>query len=69
MSYEFDSIYLIYLFVAISAGLLAEALYLLFYSGASYRRRINRRLQVMADKTDRESILVELRRVWCCSRA
>jgi tight adherence protein B len=60
--FEFDSIYLIYLFVAVSAGLFAEAIYLLFYSGASYRRRINRRLQVMADKTDREAILVELRR-------
>jgi len=62
MSFEFNSIYLIYLLVAVSAGLFAEAMYLLFYSGTSYRRRINRRLQVMADKTDRERILIELRR-------
>jgi tight adherence protein B len=62
MSFDFDSVYLIYLFVAVSAVLFAEAMYLLFYSGASYRRRINRRLQVMGDKTDRESILIELRR-------
>lgn len=62
MSLNFDPIYLVYLFVAVSAGLFVEAMYLLFYSGASYRRRINRRLQVMGDKTDRERILVELRR-------
>ena len=62
MSFNFDPIYLVYLFVAVSAGLFVEAMYLLFYSGASYRSRINRRLQVMADKTDRESILIELRR-------
>ncbi|MDB5600491.1 MAG: Flp pilus assembly protein TadB [Xanthobacteraceae bacterium] len=60
--FPIDSIYVIYLFVAVSAGLFAEAMYLLFYKSGSYRRRINHRLNVMADKTDRGSTLAELRR-------
>jgi tight adherence protein B len=48
--------------VAASAGLAVEATYLLFFSRASYRSRINRRLKISKDRTDRESILVELRR-------
>src|ERR1700684_3141872 len=59
---DFDPIYLIWLFVAVSAGLTVEAVYLLFYSAASYRSKINRRLMLSKDRTDRESILVELRR-------
>jgi tight adherence protein B len=59
---EFDSIYLVYLFVAVSAGLFVEGIYLLFFTKSSYRKNVNRRLQVMRDKKDRESILIELRR-------
>jgi tight adherence protein B len=59
---EFDSIYLVYLFVAVSAGLFVEGVYLLFFPKSSYRKNINRRLQVMQDKKDRESVLIELRR-------
>jgi tight adherence protein B len=62
MPFDIDPIYLFYLFVAASAGLAVEAVYLLFFSKASYRSRINRRLKVSKDRTDRESILVELRR-------
>jgi len=62
MSLDFDPIYLIWLFVAVSAGLTVEALYLLFFSAASYRSQINRRLMLSKDRTDRESVLVELRR-------
>jgi tight adherence protein B len=40
----------------------AEGIYLLVYSNASYRKNINRRLKVMSDKTNRESVLVQLRR-------
>ena len=40
----------------------AEGIYLLVYNNASYRKKINRRLKVMDDKTDRESVLVQLRR-------
>ena len=37
-------------------------IYLLFYDKASYRKNINRRLRVMSDKSDRASVLVQLRR-------
>ena len=60
--FPIDSIYVMYLLVAASAGLFVEAMYLLFYKSGSYRRRINHRLNVMADKTDRGSTLAELRR-------
>jgi tight adherence protein B len=62
MSFDFDPVYLMYLFVAASAGLLAEGLYLLFFSGASYRRNVNRRLKLLKDQPDRENILVQLRK-------
>jgi tight adherence protein B len=57
-----DPIYLVWLFVAISAGLAVEAIYLMCFSAASYRSRINRRLMLSKDTTDRESVLIELRR-------
>jgi len=57
-----NPIYLVYLFVAVSAGLAFEAIYLLGFSTASYRSSINRRLQLSKGRTDRESVLVELRR-------
>ena len=62
MALDFDPIYLIWLFVAISAGLAVEAVYLVGFSAASYRSRINRRLMISKDRTDRESVLIELRR-------
>ncbi len=62
MLFDFDPIYLVWLFVAISAGLTVEAIYLMFFSAATYRSRINRRLKISKDRTDRESVLVELRR-------
>ena len=60
--FEFDTVYLVYLFVALAAGLLAEAIYLLFFTSRSYRKNINRRLSLMEGVTDREAILVQLRR-------
>jgi tight adherence protein B len=62
MSFDFNPIYLVWLFVAISAGLTVEAIYLMCFSTASYRSRINRRLMLSKDRTDRETILIELRR-------
>ena len=62
MSLNLDPIYLVWLFIAISAGLAFEAVYLLGFSKASYRNTINRRLKISKDRTDRESVLVELRR-------
>jgi tight adherence protein B len=62
MSFEFDSIYLIYLLVAVSAGLFAEGFYLLAFSGGSYRKNVNRRLKLLKDEPSRENILVQLRK-------
>src|SRR5690348_14916921 len=59
---NFNSIYLFYIFIGLSAAMFAEGVYLLVYSNASYRKKINRRLKVMSDKPDRESVLVQLRR-------
>ena len=46
MLFDLDPIYLVWLFVAVSAGLTVEAVYLMCYSAASYRSRINRRLML-----------------------
>ena len=61
-NFNFDPVYLIYLLIGVSAAMFAEGVYLLFYNKASYRKNINRRLKVMDDKPDRESVLVQLRR-------
>jgi len=60
--FDFNSVYLLYLLIGISAAMFAEGGYLLFYNQASYRKNINRRLKVMDEKPDRESVLVQLRR-------
>jgi tight adherence protein B len=57
-----DPIYAFYALAAISAALFAESVYLLAFSATSYRSRVNRRLRLMKDEPDRESILIELRR-------
>jgi tight adherence protein B len=58
----FDPVYIFYLLIGVSAAMVAEAGYLLFYTKASYRKNINRRLKVMDDKADRGSVLTQLRR-------
>ena len=60
--FNFDTIYLFYILVGVSAAMFAEGIYLLFYTKSSYRKNINRRLKVLDEKTDRESVLVQLRR-------
>jgi tight adherence protein B len=62
MSFDFDPIYLIYILIAASAGLAVEGAYLLCFSGASYRKNVNRRLKLLKDQPDRENILIQLRR-------
>ena len=62
MSFDLDPIYLVYVFVAASAGLFVEGIYLLCFSGGSYRKNINRRLRLLKDEPNRENILVQLRR-------
>jgi tight adherence protein B len=59
---DFNPVYLFYLLVGLSAAMFAEGAYLLAYNKTSYRKNINRRLKVMDTKTDRESVLVQLRR-------
>jgi len=62
MSFDFDPIYLLWLSIAVSAGLAVEAVYLLGFSAASYRSQINRRLMLSKEQKDREKVLIELRR-------
>jgi len=62
MPFGIDPIYGVYVLVALAAGLFVEAIYLLLFSSRSYRKNINRRLQLMDGQPDRESILVQLRR-------
>jgi tight adherence protein B len=62
MSFDFDPIYLVYLLIAASAGLLFEGVYLLCYTGGSYRKNVNRRLKLLRDEPNRENILMQLRR-------
>ena len=60
--FELDTTTWISICAAISVVLVAEAVYLLCFSTASYRSRVNRRLKLSKDKPDREAILIQLRR-------
>src|SRR5215813_12804753 len=62
MSFELDPIYLVYGFVAAAAGLFVEGIYLLCFSGVSYRHNVNRRLKLLKNEPNRENILIQLRR-------
>ena len=62
MPFGLDPTYAIYAFAVVSAILFGEGVYLLFFSAASYRNRINRRLSLLSETVDRQSILVQLRR-------
>src|SRR5215468_5663734 len=62
MPFELDTPTLIAICAAISVVLFAEAVYLLGFSTASYRSNVNRRLKISKNQTDREAILIQLRR-------
>lgn len=62
MPFGLNEAHLFYAFAAIAVVLVAEAIYLLFFSATSYRSRVNRRLRLMNDQVDRQAILVQLRR-------
>jgi tight adherence protein B len=62
MPFELDTPTLIVICAAISVVLFAEAVYLLGFSTASYRKNVNRRLKISQDQPDREAILIQLRR-------
>lgn len=59
---DFDTEYLFYAFIGISAFLVFESIYLLFFRSASYRKSINRRIELLKDQPDREGVLVQLRK-------
>src|ERR1700742_2507576 len=59
---DINPVYVFLALIGLSAAMFAEGFYLLFYNKASYRKNINRRLKVLDTKTDRESVLVQLRR-------
>jgi tight adherence protein B len=62
MSFELDPLHLFYGFAALAAVLVVEAVYLLFHNTQSYRTRVNRRLDMSSKESDREKVLVQLRR-------
>jgi tight adherence protein B len=59
---DIDPVYMIYLLVALAAGLFVEGIYLLVFPARSYRKNINRRLKLLDNQPDRETILVQIRR-------
>jgi tight adherence protein B len=59
---DLNPLYFFYILIGLSAAMLAEGLYLVFYNAGSYRKNINRRLKVIDANADRESVLVQLRR-------
>src|SRR5262245_9386669 len=59
---DFDTEYLFYAFIGISAFLVFEAVYLLFFRSASYRKSINRRIELLKKQSDRADVLVQLRK-------
>ncbi len=62
MPFNINPTYMIYLFSAIGAVLLAEAVYMVLHSSKSYRASVNRRLRTLGEQSDRESVLIQLRR-------
>jgi tight adherence protein B len=62
MPFEIESTTLIYICAALSVVLFVEAIYLLGFSTASYRGRVNRRLRLMQDGSDSQAVLLQLRR-------
>ena len=56
MTFDFDPIYLIYILVAASAGLMVEGVYLLCFSGASYRKNVNRRLKLLKEGKNKVAV-------------
>lgn len=57
-----DPLIVFYVAAAAAAITAGEAIYLLFYAKKSYHSRVNRRLVTQEANTDREAVLVQLRR-------
>lgn len=60
--FDINPVTLIYVFAAISTILFVEAAYLMFFTTASYKTTVNRRMRLLQSEPNRENILVQLRR-------
>jgi tight adherence protein B len=60
--FDINPVTLVYLFAAISTILFVEAAYLIFFTTASYKTTVNRRMRLLRNEPNRENILVQLRR-------
>lgn len=58
----FDTIYLVYAGVALTAIMIAEAIYLLIANSSEKRESINRRMRMSGDKISQEQVLLQLRK-------
>jgi tight adherence protein B len=60
--FDINPVTLICIFAAISTILFVEAAYLMFFSAASYKTTVNRRMRLLQNEPNRENILLQLRR-------
>ncbi len=60
--FDINPVTLIYIFAAISTILFVEAAYLMFFTTASYKTTVNRRMRLLQNEPNRENILLQLRR-------
>ena len=60
--FDINPVTLIYVFAAISTILFVEAAYLMFFSTASYKTTVNRRMRLLQNEPNRENLLLQLRR-------
>jgi tight adherence protein B len=60
--FDLNPVTLIYVFAAISTILFVEAAYLMFFNTASYKTTVNRRMRLLQTETNRENLLLQLRR-------
>lgn len=58
----FDSVYLIYASVALTAIMIAEAAYMLFSNSSEKRETINRRMRLSKNNISQEQVLIQLRK-------
>ena len=60
--FDINPVTLIYVFAAISTILFVEAAYMIFFTTASYKTTVNRRMRLLQNEPNSENILVQLRR-------
>jgi tight adherence protein B len=60
--FDVNPLTLVYVFAAVSTILFVEAMYLIFFTAASYKTTVNRRMRLLQNEPNRENILLQLRR-------